>query len=109
MIPCNVDEAFCDTAEEGAALGLLGLMTGISERQSRLLKLLSQECDGWWHWTEGIDGVKFIRTEDWLKLFPEKAEGPAEIEGQVRSEAKSAAGISHPQSPYTPEPPKETT
>lgn len=96
-ISVNPDDVCCDLAEEGAALGLLGLMTGISEefwcagwmsdleydlwqvpagkkyghgeiteRQSTLLRLLSDECDGWWHWDEE-GGAVFIRREEWLK------------------------------------------
>lgn len=83
----------CDDTSEGAAIGLLGMMTGISEenwcagwmsgiefdlwevvagksygqgvitdRQARLLRDLSDECDGWWYWQ---DGPKFIRREAW--------------------------------------------
>lgn len=100
MIPCNPNDVFCDGADEGAALGLLGLMTGISEenwcagwmsglefslwearagercygmgviteRQSQLLKLLSEECGGWWRWDDAA-GVTFIRMADWLKTL----------------------------------------
>lgn len=109
MIPCNAHDAFCDAADEGAALGLLGLMTGISEefwcagwmdglefslwnappgmsygtgtiteRQSQLLKLLSEECDGWWHWN---DGAKFIRMADWLVRTKQAADVAAEEQG----------------------------
>lgn len=91
----------CDTAE-GAAVGLLGLMTGISEeywcagwmsgleydlwcaeagkeygqgtvtdRQSRLLKDLSIECDGWWYWDHG---PKFIRLDAWRERLKELGE-----------------------------------
>jgi len=101
MVPSNPNDVFCDTAEEGAALGLLGLMTGISEenwcagwmtglefslwearagercygmgviseRQSQLLKLLSEECGGWWRWDDER-GVTFVRTADWIKMLP---------------------------------------
>lgn len=93
------DEIRCGDATEGAALGLLALMTGISEefwcagwmmgleyslwrveagtrygqggiseRQATLLRLLSEECDGWWMWVEH-DGPCFIRTEQWLKML----------------------------------------
>lgn len=90
----------CGDASEGAALGLLGLMTGlseefwcagwmsgmeyslwragagmrwgqgiISERQATLLRLLQEECDGWWAWVgEGADsGPQFFRTAAWLE------------------------------------------
>lgn len=97
MIPVNPDDCFCDLAEEGAALGLLGLMTGLSEelwcaawmsdteyrlwnvtpgtgwgmgeitdRQATLLRLLSEECDGWWFYEAG-KGPKFIRREQWIE------------------------------------------
>jgi hypothetical protein len=96
----------CDTAAEGAALGLLGLMSGISEeywyaswlrglefdlwnvaantkyghgtiteRQAALLRLLSDECDGWWHWTNSeADSPEFVSLDEWraiLKQGPE--------------------------------------
>ena len=38
MIRVNPSECFCDSAEDGAALGLLGLMTGLSE---------AYFCAGW--------------------------------------------------------------
>lgn len=100
MIPCTTEDAFCGDASEGAALGLLGLMTGISEefwcagwltglefslwkaptgmrfgqgsiteRQSQLLKLLSEESDGWWCWQNGE--ATFVCMADWLKLLPD--------------------------------------
>ncbi len=89
----DLETVNCDTADEGAALGLLGLMLGLSEecwcagwmsgtehalwrieagqgwgqceiteRQATLLRLLSEECDGWWYYE---DGPKFIRLEAW--------------------------------------------
>jgi hypothetical protein len=35
----------------------------ITERQCALLRLLSEEANGWWHWTE--DGARFARLETW--------------------------------------------
>lgn len=95
MIDNDPNSIRCGDTEEGAALGLLGLMTGISEefwcagwmsglefdlwqaptgksygqgqlteRQATLLKLLSDECDGWWYW-RNHDGPKFIRLDEW--------------------------------------------
>jgi len=95
MIPINPNDVMCDQADEGAALGLLGLMTGISEefwcagwmsgmeydlwlaepgkhygqgtlsaRQATLLRLLSEECGGWWYW-HGNQGPKFITLDKW--------------------------------------------
>lgn len=95
-LPVDPDEIRCDLASEGAALGLLGLMTGISEeswcagwmsglefslwnveagthygqeiiteRQATLLRLLSEECDGWWFY--GENGAEFIRRSKWIK------------------------------------------
>jgi hypothetical protein len=97
MILNDPNDIECDLPEEGAALGLLGLMKGISEwgwcagwmsgiefdlwkaeagkrigqetlteRQAALLRLLSEECDGWWFW-EGNDGPKFVTRADWRK------------------------------------------
>lgn len=102
MILNDPNDIECDLAEEGAALGLLGLMKGISEefwcagwmsgmeydlwraeagkrwgqgslteRQATLLRLLSEECGGWWYWNEN-DGPKFIRTQEWVKRLREK-------------------------------------
>ena len=101
LIENDPNDIQCDLAEEGAALGLLGLMKGISEefwcagwmsdlefslwqakpgkhygqgiiteRQAELLRLLSEECGGWWFY--GDAGPKFIRTEDWLKKIAQR-------------------------------------
>lgn len=86
---------FTDTPDEAAAMGLLALMTGLSEelwcagwisglehslwharergsapfgmgeitqRQCDLLRLLSDEADGWWVWD---DGAHFVFLDDW--------------------------------------------
>ncbi len=42
-------------------------MSEISERQIRLLRLLSEEADGWWRWV-GNDGPRFVRLEDWREI-----------------------------------------
>lgn len=91
-----MNDTRCDTVSEGAALGLLGLMTGISEefwcagwmsgleydlweaadgkhygqgqitkRTAALLRLLSEECDGWWYYAH--NGPKFVSRADWRK------------------------------------------
>lgn len=90
----------CDTAE-GAALGLLGLMTGISEeyycagwidglqyalwqvepgtgygqgeiseRQATLLRLLHEECGGWWGRSD--ESPQFFTTDDWLQHIADR-------------------------------------
>lgn len=87
-------EIRCDLPDEGAQIGLIALMTGISEecwcagwmsgleydlwqakrgmsygqgvitdRQSDLLRLLSEEAGGWWRWTE--DGPQFVPLDEW--------------------------------------------
>lgn len=102
----------CSDAAEGAALGLLGLMTGISEeywcaglmsgmqydlwhveagwrygrgviseRQASLLRLLHEECDGWWVWS-GSYGPKFLRTTAWLDHL--RARGGASLRSGTR-------------------------
>lgn len=84
----------CEDTSDGAAVGLLGLMKGISEeywcagwmsglefdlwqapawkrygqgviteRQATLLRLLSEECDGWWYYD---NDPQFIRRKDWI-------------------------------------------
>lgn len=99
----ETDHLFTDTASEGAALGLLALITGISEefwcagwmdgieyrlwqvkpgtgygqgviseRQSELLRLLSEECDGWWRWD---GGPRFVRSAEWLKAMALRPSG----------------------------------
>lgn len=100
----------CDDASEGAAYGLLALMTGISEecwcagwmdgleyrlwdiaisattptrygqgeispRVTFLLKNLALEAGGWWIYDD-TDGVKFLRTEDWISLRKQKGLEP---------------------------------
>lgn len=98
MIPVEPDLVFCDQSDEGAALGLLGLMTGLSEehwcsgwmsglefslweakagdrfgqgviteRQATLLRLLSEECDGWWYWVRD-SGPRFARLSEWREM-----------------------------------------
>lgn len=95
MIENDPDYIECGLPEEGAALGLLGMIKGISEwswcagwmsgieyqlwdakpgqrigqetlteRQATLLRLLSEECDGWWYWDKGA-GPKFVRLDKW--------------------------------------------
>ena len=39
----------------------------ISKRQARLLRLLSDECGGWWRWID--NGPQFITKSEWLKTF----------------------------------------
>jgi hypothetical protein len=94
VIPVNPGDCFCESAEEGSAFGLLGLMTGLSEdlwcagwlddleyilwdgspdqplglgvltrRQRKLLRMLSEECAGWWIWKDG--NPKFVSLEWW--------------------------------------------
>lgn len=84
-----------EAPEDGAAIGLLAMMKGISEwgwcagwmsgieydlwraeagagigqqtlteRQATLLRLLSEECDGWWYWD---NGEKFISRSKWIE------------------------------------------
>ena len=97
----------CDTTAEGAALGLLGLMTGISEefwcagwliglefdlwnaamktgkdhtkigkRLEILLRLLSEECDGWWYWKNDADNnPRFIRLTEWREIVDRNSDG----------------------------------
>lgn len=38
----------------------------VTERQVQLLKLLSDECGGWWIW-EGGQGPRFLRLDAWKK------------------------------------------
>lgn len=38
----------------------------ITDRQATLLRLLSEESGGWWHWVG--DNPKFIRLENWIQL-----------------------------------------
>ncbi|MFM9849103.1 MAG: hypothetical protein ACKVP3_18305 [Hyphomicrobiaceae bacterium] len=93
MFEMSPRDAFCGTANEGAALGLLALMTGISEeawcagwmqdlerelwqappgklygriiiteRRSALLRLLSEEANGWWVYR---DEPTFLTLAEW--------------------------------------------
>ena len=51
MIPVNPGDCFCESAEEGAAFGLLGLMTGLSE---------DLWCAGW------LDDLEDLWCAGWL-------------------------------------------
>ncbi|MBP0578636.1 hypothetical protein J8I29_04900 [Labrys sp. LIt4] len=86
---------FTESPRNGAALGLLALMTGISEqcyyagwmsdleydlwqvapdtsyghgtiteRQAQLLRLLAEEADGWWTYSDGDDPA-FLDLASW--------------------------------------------
>lgn len=86
----------CGSPDEGAQIGLAGLMSGISEdlwcagwlmgneyalwqakpgqrygmgeiteRQATLLRLLSEEADGWFRWDDER-GLVFVRMKAWL-------------------------------------------
>lgn len=103
MIENDPNDIQCGDAEEGAALGLLGMILGISEefwcagwmsgieydlwcveagknygqgviteRQAMLLRLLSEECSGWWYWHNN-DGPKFIRLDKWREKIAKTA------------------------------------
>lgn len=84
VIPVDPHDCLCGCPDEGAALGLLGLMSGLSEehwcaswhmgleyalwravaepdarglvtqRQAALLRLLSEEAGGWWIWHDAL-------------------------------------------------------
>jgi hypothetical protein len=41
----------------------------ISERQALLLRLLSEECDGWWRWEDNA-GPVFVKLADWVASRP---------------------------------------
>ncbi len=103
MIEIDPNEVRCEDPAEGAALGLLGLMTGISEacwcaswlnrlefvlwgaapgrygfgdisaRQAALLLLLSEECDGWWFWDDKLKRPNFVRRAEWIARVAERA------------------------------------
>jgi hypothetical protein len=99
MTPHEIDNVLCGTVKDGAQLGLLGLMAGISqdhyaagwmngleydlwliepgkeygwreitERQSTLLRLLSDECDGWWYF-DMHHGPIFISLDKWRDML----------------------------------------
>ena len=85
----------CESVEEAAALGLLALMKGISQdyrcanwlvdleydlwrtieepsaqleisdRERILLRLLSEECNGWWVWDNERGEPKLLPLEEW--------------------------------------------
>ena len=106
------DQVAEDDAAGGAALGLLGLMTGLSEenwcagwmsgleyslwrireceehpvpdsvagmgmgrvtdRQRDLLRLLSDECGGWWVSAEEDYSIRFVPLDDWRAHIAER-------------------------------------
>lgn len=96
--PIDPNLCFCGDAQEGAALGLLALMTGLSEacwfagwatglefwlwdiapgergvteRQVALLRLLSDEADGWWVWNDEADRPEFLPLDTWKQRVEE--------------------------------------
>lgn len=40
----------------------------ISERERTLLRLLSEECNGWWAWSDSARGPKFVPLADWKDI-----------------------------------------
>jgi hypothetical protein len=131
MIPVDPNNVFCDDAEEGAALGLLGLMTGISEeywcagwmsgleyslwevaagtgygmgqiteRQAALLRLLSEECDGWWYFHDSA-GPTFIRRDNWREKMSSvtPTPPPQEPSNPTASPAEPLQGAHAPPTP----------
>jgi hypothetical protein len=93
----------CASVEEAGALALLAWITGISEecwcagwltgiefdlwraisepgvssfiteRQRTVLRLLSEECGGWWTWREGEAAPEFLPLEAWLDVVRKKS------------------------------------
>lgn len=93
----------CASVEEAGALSLLAWITGISEdcwcagwltgiefdlwraisepggssfiaeRQRMVLRLLSEECGGWWTWREGGAAPEFLPLETWLDVVRQKS------------------------------------
>ena len=92
----TIDCLFTESPQNGAALGLLALMTGISEqcyyaawmsdleyalwqiapetsyghgtitaRQAQLLRLLAEEADSWWTYSEDEDDPVFLDLASW--------------------------------------------
>lgn len=39
----------------------------VTERQAALLKLLSEEADGWWVWSDN-DGPRFVSLKEWRAI-----------------------------------------
>lgn len=44
----------------------------LTERQVALLRLLSEECDGWWHWPAGAAEPEFVRLDKWRAALPSR-------------------------------------
>ena len=122
-IPVSKDNEgmFCDHPSEGAATGLLALMTGISEdnwcaswmsglelalwrarengplgdgqgwitqRQCDLLRLLSDEADGWWHFVDDL-GPRFAPLDAW-RTYASAIEARSGETGTGSTEGESA-------------------
>jgi hypothetical protein len=49
---------------------VMGLPPGtkISEREKTLLRLLSEECEGWWTWSDSARGLKFVPLAEWQEI-----------------------------------------
>ena len=46
-------------------------MGRITERQATLMRLLSEEADGWWHYPKEARDPKFIRLAEWKQKIAE--------------------------------------
>jgi hypothetical protein len=44
----------------------------LTMRQTALLRLLSEECDGWWHWQNDTDNPQFVSLAEWRRVLAER-------------------------------------
>lgn len=76
------EEAWCAAWMRGLDRDLWEITAGaeygrclITERQAALLRLLSQEAGGWWHWPHAADSPQFITRERWLDMIRSEKQG----------------------------------
>ena len=113
------DELRCSSTSEGATIGLLALMTGISQEFHReewhpgleydlwraqhgvvpshhatLLRLLHEECGGWWGWEYVFTpGPRFFTTENWLERLHRP--GTASVRNQSQASGARRRELQH--------------
>ncbi len=45
----------------------------ISERQRDLLRMLADECCGWWMWDTDLGRIGFVRLPDWRQIVERRS------------------------------------
>lgn len=46
-------------------------MSVVTEKEIGELRSLHKRCDGWWVWSEDLQGEAFVSTEEWIVIYAE--------------------------------------